>query len=353
MEFKFGKEPTHDESQSQPVPQEKGRQTGLLILLLVLVGGFGYLYFFTGMIRPQEQPPAPTPPPQVLKQPLPTRDAAPPATIIAEQKPAAAPAASTPPAPVPPAKPQQPSVASTAAVPAVKPQEAKPVSAKAPETTKPVPAAAKPQEAVKTSVQAPKAEQPKPVAAKNETKAVVAKPAAKPEAKPAAADPLKSASADKKTVAKAVAPWTVVVGYYVVEEALAADMAKVKRAGLSPVMTSGPKRPVTMHRLYVGEYGSRAEGQQVLASIQQIGGTGFLVQRGEKYDLFAGSYAMQSGANAEQQRLAAANIKTTIRKVQVSLASRKLSAGTFTDRKAAEAAVKKLKDAAVGSPVLE
>lgn len=339
MEFKFGKEPTHEDS--QPQPADKGRQTSLLVLLLVLVGGFGYLYFFTGMIRPQEQPPAPPPPPQVVKQPLPARDAAPPA---AAQKTPAAPAGGPSASAVPPGKPQQPAVVGTAATPVAKSQQdTKPAAAK------PVPAPLKAVETAKPAAQPPKTEQSKPLVAKSETKPAVAKP----EPKPAAIQPARPAVAEKKPVAKSAGPWTVVVGYYVVEETLAADMAKVKKAGLNPVMTSGPKRPVTMHRLYVGEFGSRAEGQQVLGKIKQLGGSGFLVQRGEFYDLFAGSYAVLGGAEAEQQRLAAAGFKASIRKLQVPLVSRKLTAGTFTERKVAEAAVKKLKEASVGTPVLE
>ncbi len=322
MDFKFGKEPAHDESPQQS--PDKGRQTGLLILLLVLVGGFGYLYFFTGMIRPQEQSPTPQPPPQAVKQPLPSRDAVPAAQPTS-------PSSVSPAPPVTPGKQQPPAAVGTAIVPAA-PSQA------------PKPAVAKPADAVKPAAQLVKKEQPKeqPQSA-----------AAKAEVKPAAVQPTKLAPVEKKPVAKSTGPWTVVVGYYVVEEALAADMTRVKKTGLTPVMTSGPKRPATMHRLYVGEYGSRVEGQQVLGKIQQIGGSGFLVQRGDAYELFAGSYAIQSGAEVEQQRLAAAGIKATIRKVQVPLASRKLTAGTFTDRKTAESAVKKLKDAAIGTPVLE
>jgi hypothetical protein len=42
-----------------------------------------------------------------------------------------------------------------------------------------------------------------------------------------------------------------------------------------------------------------------------------------------------------------------VRKTQVPLASRKLTAGTYTDRKAAEVALKKLKNAGIGTPELE
>lgn len=332
MDSKFNNEATEGETQVKP---EKGRQTGMVLLLLLLLGGFGYLYFFTGLIRPQEQPPAPQPPPQVVKQPLPSRDAAPAdAAKTAEQKPQTA-----PPAPVP-------------AVPvAVKPADTKAAVASTPkaEAKKPVPAKplAKPEPA-KAAV-APvvkKAEVAKSAASAKQAEKSTA------EVKPASSkqpEPLrKVAVAPKKH-----GPWTVVAGLYVVEELLAADMTKVKNAGLTPLITSGPKRPVAMNRLFYAEYASKDEARQAVEKLQRTSGGGFSVQRGAKHEVYAGSYAVQSGAQAEQQRLSAAGVKVTIKKSQVPLASRKLTAGTFTDRKAADDAVKKLKAAGIAAPVLE
>ena len=336
MDFKFGKETTDGEAPART--QEKGKQTGMLVLLLLLLGGFGYVYFFTGLIRPQEQPPPPSPPQQVVKQPLPSRDAAAPV----------APASSEPVAKTP----QKPADAKAAAAPVVKPVEKKPEPAK--------PAAK--QEPVKVAA-APAAKQPepaKPVApvAKAEPKKVVA---AKGEEPKTAADTKKQAEPVKKqvdparkhVVSKTQGPWTVVVGLYVVEETLAEDMSKVKKAGLTPVMTSGPKRPVAMNRLFYGEYASKEEAQQAVALLRRTAGGGFSMQRGEKHEVYAGSYAVLSGAQSEQQRLSAAGIKVTIRKTQVPLSSRKLTAGTFTDRTTASEAVKKLKTAGIGTPTLE
>jgi cell division protein FtsN len=144
-----------------------------------------------------------------------------------------------------------------------------------------------------------------------------------------------------------------VVGLYVVEETLAADLSEVKRVGLTPVMTSGPRRQVTMNRLFLGDYAAKQDAQQAVEKLRSTGGSGFILQQGDKYEVYAGSYAVLSGAQTEQQRLAAAGVKVVVRKTQVSLASRKLTAGTYTDRKAAEAALKKLKTAGIGTPELE
>lgn len=342
MDFKFGKESQEEELQA-PAP-EKSRQTALLVLLLVLLGGFGYLYFFTGLIRPQEQAPAPQPPPQVVKQPLPARDAAAPAVAAkpADTKPQVA-------APAPTAPAQKPGDVKAVA-PATKPEPKKP--AVAPTQVEPKKAApaqpAKKAEPAKPAVTA--AAKPAPEKKVNVAKAPAKKKATEDKAAPAKKAPT---AMKKPHVVKTGGPWTVVVGLYVVEELLANDIAKVKKAGLNPIMTSGPKRPVSMNRLFVGEYSSKTDAQQELSKVQQAGGSGFLVEHGDKHAVYAGSYAVLSGAQIEQQRLAAAGVKASIKKAQVALSSRKLTAGTFTDRKAAEAALKKLKTAGIGTPVLE
>ena len=340
MDSKFNNKTTEGEAQAQP--QEKGRQTGMVVLLLLLLGGFGYLYFFTGLIRPQEQPPAPQPPPQVVKQPLPARDAAPAdAAKPAEQKAQATPSAPVAAAPAA-AKPVAPAVVKPAdtklaATPAPKAEEKK---AAAKPVAKPEPVKA----AVAPAVKKPEAVKPAVPVKQAEKNVAETKPAQSKQAEPAR----KAAIAPKKR-----GPWTVVAGLYVVEETLAADMNKVKNTGLTPLMTSGPKRPVTMHRLFYAEYSSKDEAKQAVEKLQRTSGGGFSVQRGDKHEVYAGSYAVLSGAQAEQQRLAAAGVKVTIKKSQVSLASRKLTAGTFTDRKVAEDALKKLKSAGISAAVLE
>ncbi|MDK9718241.1 MAG: SPOR domain-containing protein [Trichlorobacter sp.] len=332
MDSKFNNKTTEGEAQAQP--QEKGRQTGMVVLLLLLLGGFGYLYFFTGLIRPQEQPPAPQPPPQVVKQPLPARDAAPvDAATPAEQK---AQATSSAPVSAAPAV-AKPADTKVAVTPTSKTEEKKPA----------VKAVAKPEPlkaAVAPAVKKPEASKP----------TMPAKQAEKSVAEVQSAQSKQAVPARKATVApKKNGPWTVVAGLYVVEETLAADMIKVKNAGLTPLMTSGPKRPVAMHRLFYAEYGIKDEAKQAVEKLQRTSGGGFSVQRGDKHEVYAGSYAVLSGAQAEQQRLAAAGVKVTIKKSQVSLASRKLTAGTFTDRKAADDALKKLKSAGISAAVLE
>ncbi len=341
MDFKFSKEPKEGETQAKE--NEKGRQTGLVVLLLVMLGGFGYLYFFTGLIRPQESPPPPQPPPQVVKKTLPPRGPA-----VAETAKPDDPKGQT-------VTTEKPQIAATA-VPAVKsPQKSVEVK------TQPVPAA-------KTAKKKPSQSRPEAPSAAVKNTVSPAKPVApaiKEEPKKVASSNSKDnkpVQADSKTAIPAVkqpvvikksGPWTVLVGLYVIEETLAADMVKVKKIGLNPVMTSGPRRSVTMNRLFYNEYTNRDQAIQAVDMLKSKAGVGFTVQRGGKHEVYAGSYAVQSGAISEQQRLASSGIKVTIKKIAVPLTSRKLTAGTFTDRKTAEDAVKKLRSAGIGTPAIE
>lgn len=332
MDFKFD---AGSKGDAAPQGQDKGRQTVLLVVLLLLLGGFGYLYFFTGLIRPQEQAAPPQPVPQVVKQPLPARDGVQSQMSSAVQT--AAPAAPT----MAPAQATTPA-ATSSAVPAKAPAVVKPAAP----TAKPV--AQKPVVDAKSTAkpaQAAKAEPVKPVTALKPavTPKVAEKKAAAPKASPKPA----------ATAAKVGGPWTVVVGSYVLEEKLAADMARVKAAGLTPVMTSGQRHMTTMHRLKYADYADRDTAQQAVELLKRTAGDGFVMQKAGKYEVFAGSYAQLTSAQAEQQRLANAGIKVSLQKSQVGVPSRKLTAGTYTDRKVAESTLKKLKQAGIGTPVLE
>lgn len=346
MEFKFSKKPAADGDLPPEGPhgqQDKGRQTALLVVLLLLLGVVGYLYFFTSLIRPQEPPPKPAAPPQVVKQPLPPKgepaspapaDTVKPGTPAPTAKPAQQ---SAPPAPGSATKP----AAAPAAPPAAKPAPAPAATPTAKQTPTAVAPAAPPAQTQKPAVTT-KQPQPAPAAAPAKT------PPA-PAGKEAAAKPAERAPA----TVKHSGPWTLVVGLYVVESALAEDMANVRKAGLTPVMTMGPKRPATMHRLHYGSYDDKAEAAKAVEMLKRQAGDGFTVPKAGRYEVFAGSYAQPAGAQSEQQRLAASGIKVTIQKTSVPVASRKLTAGTFTDRTAAEAALKKVKAVVSGTPVLE
>lgn len=367
MDVKFDKEPAEDSPVSnEQEPRGGGRQTIMLVVLLLLLCGFGYVFFFTNLIRTQEPPPSP-PPQQLVKKPLPLRDAAsaqPADKLPLQQSPQAA---------TKPAEQPKPPVAAAVAPSQAKPVEKKPVAAAAPRSEP-----AKPTQPQKLA-QAPKQEPPKPsAAARQDQKALKKQETPKPEVavkpgqKPLPTAPsagqngknaaLASSSKQKvtetKTEPKALAarkkgPWTLVVGSYVVEEKLAEDMTRVKGQGLPATMASGGRRSTTMYRLVFGSFPDSATSQQAIARLKKNGASPFSIQKGSSHIVVAGSYSMQDRANQEQQRLASSGITVTIQKTNVAIPTRKLTAGTYTDRAEAEAALKKLKKAAIGTPVIE
>ena len=359
MDFKFSNDTKESASAA---PAEKGRQNMLLVVLLILVAAFAYLYFFTGLIKPQEaQKPAEAPAPQVVKKPLPPRDGktakddaagAPKKNAAAPAKPGKVASAEAPSTVAPPAKEEPQKTAPTKNEPAKPASTAK--KAAVPEAKEPKTAAT------------PKADEKKPSpAAKQQPSAAVKKPAPSQEnnKKPAeavkapakvpagaaavAAKKTPSSAAKKEAVkpapAEASGPWTVMVGNYVLEDAMATDLARVKGAGLEAAIKQGDRRKTAMNRLLAGDYPNRAEAQTELDKLKRYTSDAFILEQGGKFAVYAGSYLLTARAGSEKERLAAAGIKLSVQHAEVSIPSKSLTAGTFNDKKAADAALKKLK----------
>lgn len=320
----------------------------------------------------KEQKSAEPPAQQVQKMPLPQRASQPPAEGIAkvpaEKKEAASVAG------------QKPKPAQTVAVNGTKPVS-KPATPAVPAVAKPSPKAApKPAEITK-KVEAPPANGKKPLPLRKD--AADRKPVAvvKTEAKDArqlkkaqqavaerkgvsasGANKTKMAaeqqrkkvkllltSTTKKTqpapVKTSARNWTVVAGPYLLEEDLATDLAKVGKLGLNTAVQSGVRRKTAMHRLYMGQFNDRATAQAELEKLNKLTSDGFILDRGGKYAVYAGSYLLGSRAQSEKERMAAAGIALTIGKNDVAIPTKNLIAGTYRDKAAAESAAKKMRNA--------
>ena len=336
MDFKLGK--NSGDSQHQEAPGEKKKQNTLLVLLLILAGGFTYIYFFTGLIKPQETQKtaeAPAPAPEIVKMPLPSRQgesakpggkapgkAEAPKAVATDQEEAAAPVAKSV------AKPVAKSVEAPAKpAPAVK---SAPVSAIPKEEPKKV-EAAKP---------ADKKPQPSPVADKKVDKAAVTKAKAK---KPAAVAK-KPAVADKKAAA---GQWSLVVGNYVLEEALSADIGRVRKAGFEPIVKPSTRKKTTMNRLFVSESNDRAAALSTLEKLKRLTSDAFVIEKGGKFVVYAGSYLQGEAANSEKERLKEAGFTTVIKHADIAIPSQSLSVGPFSNKKAADSARGKLNSAGI------
>ena len=341
MDFKFSKDA--DPENKQPVT-EKGSQNSLLLLLLILVGGFAYLYFFTGLIRPQqEQQSAEAPAPQVIKNPLP-----PPAGQNGVVP--AAPAATAVTATSEPKSPE-PVPATTAALQESKknidPPTADPKSKKK-ELSAPAKASATPKSSAAKEVK--KASSSVPASEKKPIAAAVTPKAPKETAHAVSGTKTAKASTGKSAIrvhdASAVeGPWTVVVGVYALEDAMATDMVRVRKAGFDASLQAGPPKKMVMNRLYLSELPERSAAMSELNKLKRHTSDAFILEQGGTFAVYAGSYLLDARAASERERLAAAGFPLTVKRVDVSIPTRKLTAGRFSNRQAAEAALRKLKSA--------
>lgn len=355
MDFKFSKNTEPESKQSAPV--EKGRQNGLLLLLLILVAGFSYLYFFTGLIRPQQaQTPAEAPAPQVVRKPLPSpADQAAAVPVVPGQT-----AAST--TPTTPETPRSTTASPPGGQEAKKSEQVqKPVST-APVEKKSMSASAAPAAKAKPmDAKKPVAGDSKTAATPTPEKKSVSAAAPKKESVavkvlPKEKAPSSVAKTKKATVAKPVqnnkpssAPvagaWTVVVGTYMLEDAMATDMIRVRKAGLDAFVQAGPPKRTSMNRLYLSEFDDRGAALAESNKLKRHTSDAFVLDQGGKFGVYAGSYLLDARAASEKERLAAAGFHLTLKKIDIAIPTKKLIAGRFSDKAAAESALSKLKGA--------
>lgn len=368
MDIKFSKD---DGSPQQGAGEEKSKQNILLVALLVLVAVFGYIYFFTGLIKPtQEQKVAEAPPVSpVVKKPLPSPDGKP-AKVAADgddvKKDAAA-----------PVKPEAAKAAPAAAAPAVVKPVAKPVALEAAKPKEAVKKVEAPQAVVKKSLpvvakagqskpaaqvkKQPEVAEKKPLAAKNDEKkpSNVSKPAEKATARPAAADNQKKDAqkpAKKELLVSGDAGhsgrWTVLVGNYVLEEAMATDLARVRKAGLNAYILPGAQKKNHMHRLQLAEFTDRASAQLELDKLKRHTSDAFIIDSAGMHVVYAGSYLLDARAMSEKERLGAAGYSLTLKRADVSIPTKNLTAGSFAEKKEAMDTLKKLQAAGVKATLL-
>jgi len=374
MDIKFSKDSAGGQ---QAAGDNKGKQNVLLVVLLVLVGAFAYIYFFTGLIKPlPEQKVAESPASsQVTKQPLPAPDGGPPKADSGEVKmDAAAPAVKPEPAPAAPSAAPAPAAAAKPAVQETAKAKEEPKDSGEAQTAvkKPLPAAGKaaakkpaPAEKKEPAAVASKpapVEKKEPVAAASKTAVVPAaekKPAdakkavEKPAAAPAVAAVKKAPQKPVKKEASAPAKaaytgnWTVLIGNYVLEEAMTADLGRVRKAGLEAFIVPGAQKKSHMNRLLLAEFTDRDSAQAELAKLKRVTADAFMIDNAGMHGVYAGSYLLDARAASEKERLAADGFKLTVKRVDVSIPTKNLTAGSFPEKSAAEGVLKKLRAAGV------
>lgn len=176
----------------------------------------------------------------------------------------------------------------------------------------------------------------------------VAKPAVAPSQKPAKGKTVAAPAARKaRTTAVGIAgrPWNLVTGPYLLEETLANDLARLRKAGFSATVQPGNPTKSVMHRLFLAQYGDRAAAQIILDKLKNVTSDAFILSHGGRHAVYAGSYLLANRAQAERERLAAAGFTVTVKRIDVAVPSRRLVVGSYHDRADAETAARKLKAA--------
>ncbi|MDD2848262.1 MAG: SPOR domain-containing protein [Desulfuromonadaceae bacterium] len=342
MDIKFSKDSGN--SQQQEVPGEKKNQNALLVLLLVLVSGFTYIYFFTDLIKPQEAPKTaelPAPAPQVVKIPLPARDGSPVGPCVktpekTETTKAAATATTTT------------TTAASAAKPAVPAKPAQAPAAKPAAPIKPVPApAAKTAPTPTNAKELPKkAPATKTVDKKSAEAAKKSLPVKEARNKPVSGNQVKPQTTVKGKM-PTTGPWSILVGNYVLEEALSVDMGRVRKAGFKPAIKPAARKKTAMSRLFISEHSDRGMAQSTLEKLNRYTSDAFVLEQSGKFAVYAGSYLQKGAANSEKERLKAAGFTVTVKHADIAIPTQNLSVGPFKNKKEAENALGRLKRAGI------
>ena len=358
MDIKFSKD---SDDSPQAAGDIKEKQNVLLAVLLVVIGATAYIYFFTGLIKPMpEQKVAEAPSiSQVAKKPLPAPDGTPPTTGTGEtKKDAVAPAMKPEPAVTAPvaAAPAPVAAAKPVAKEPAKPKEEQRVAEEVrPTVKKALPSAGKTVENKPAPVEKkrPAVAENKALPSKDVVKPVdMKKPVEKQRAAVTAASAVKKVS--QKPVKKAAVvsgnvdgsgAWTVLVGNYVLEDAMAADLARIRTAGLEAYVVAGAMKKNHMNRLLLAEFTDRESARAELARLKRFTADAFMIDNAGMHAVYAGSYMHEAVAASEKERLAAAGFKLTIKRADVSIPTKNLTAGSFVDKSAAEDVLKKLRAA--------
>ncbi len=141
-------------------------------------------------------------------------------------------------------------------------------------------------------------------------------------------------------------------GPFTTERELVPARALLKKLGLVPVVSSGPKRSTHMYRLHVAEYNDAATAAAEKKKLLEAAPDAFVLPHGGVYELIAGSYHEEGGGKMEQERLSTWGVTVQLIQVLTPVATRQLSAGVFSTSEAAAALAAKLKGNGISCTVI-
>lgn len=290
----------------------------LLVVLLLLVLVFGYLYFFTNLIRQREEV-AKAPPAQSaqIRQPLPPRP------NQGVEKPVTA------------AKPEEKQPEQAKTEKPVSPPPTPPQAKPAPPQAKPVAAPPQPApvKAAKTEVKPLHKEQAKTSPAPAQPAATRHKAGAKPVTAATATAkkapvPVAARQAAKPAVKQGA--FALLVGEFAVDREMKSTRAKLKKLGVTPVHERKIEKLQTMHRLFLADFDSHYAADVELQKLEKATSSAFILEQNGRFAVYAGSYLHKKGAAVEQKRLAGKGFKLGIKTAKVMMPVKRVTAGSFS-----------------------
>jgi hypothetical protein len=147
--------------------------------------------------------------------------------------------------------------------------------------------------------------------------------------------------------------FTLLIGVFVLEKSMTAVKARLKSAGLPPVISKGSKKIEPMNRLFVAVFNSRPEAMEELLKLRKFTGDAFILPEEDKYKLYAGSYFTKGRAESELNRLTGQGVKPVLQKTDAPVSTMRLTAGNFSTRKEAEAEVLHLKKLGITASIVK
>jgi hypothetical protein len=106
-----------------------------------------------------------------------------------------------------------------------------------------------------------------------------------------------------------------------------------------------------MNRLLLAEFTDRDSAQAELAKLKKYTSDAFIIESAGMHSVYAGSYLLDAPVASEKERLGAAGFRLTVKQVDVSIPTKNLTAGSFTEKSTAEEALKKLRAADIKATV--
>ena len=128
---------------------------------------------------------------------------------------------------------------------------------------------------------------------------------------------------------------------------MATDLARVRKAGFEAFVVPAGLKKTHMNRLLLAEFTDRATAQAEFEKLKRYTSDAFIIDSAGMHMVYAGSYMLDAPAASEKERLAAAGFGLTLKRADVSIPSKNLTAGSFADKKTADDVIKKLRAAGV------